>query len=96
MLVKHDQQSDGRSYGRVTIFGKISLKNVFMGAAFTVIQKGGPLRSFYDEQRAKGLDNKAARKNLARKIAAIALSVMKTSEPFKEKKKKSQKRFETS
>ena len=83
MLVKHDQQSDGRSYGRVTIFGKSSLKAVFMGAATTVIQYGGPLKTTYEEQKALKLDHKAAKKNLARKIASIALAVMRTGEPYK-------------
>ena len=87
MLVKHDQQSDGRSYGKVTIFGKMSLKTVFMGAALSVIQHDdGALRKFYDYQRLKGLEDRAAKKNLARKIAAIALTIMRTTEAYQERK----------
>jgi transposase len=86
MLVKHDQQSDGRSYGKVSIFGKMSLKNVFMGAAMTIIQNNSDLKKMYEEQRAKGLDHKAARKNLARHIAAVALAVMKSGKPYQERR----------
>ena len=34
---------------------------------------------------AKGLDEKAAKKNLARKIAAMSLAIMRTGKPFDEK-----------
>ncbi|MGZ3806089.1 MAG: IS110 family transposase [Pseudobdellovibrionaceae bacterium] len=88
MLVKHDQQSDGKSYGKVHIFGKMSLKNVFMGAAMTVVQNGSELKRVYDDSRVKGLDHKAARKNLARHIAAVALAVMRTGKPYQERRVK--------
>ena len=84
MLVKHDQQSDGKSYGKVQIFGKTSLKNVFMSAALGVIKKDGDLRRYYDEQMAGGRDARAARKNVARKLAAISLAIMKTGKSYQE------------
>jgi transposase len=84
MLVKHDIQSGGKSYGKESIFGKTSLKNVFMGAAQSNIQMNLSMRSIYDQCRLKGLDHKAAKQNLARKIAAISLAVMKTKKPYVE------------
>lgn len=84
MLVKHDQQSDGKSYGKVTIFGKMSLKNVFMSAAMQVLKKDCELRRYYEQQIANGRDQRAARKNLARKLAALSLAIMKSENPYRE------------
>ena len=85
MLVKHDQQSDGKSYGKVTAFGKISLKSVFMNAAMDGICSDGAFKQYYESQIAKGCDTTAAKKNLARLIAAISLAVMKTGKPYEER-----------
>lgn len=85
MLVKHDRTSDGKSYGKVSAFGKLSLKAVFMSAASDGIFGTGAFKEYYDEQTAKGLDATAAKKNLARKIAAISLAVMRTGKPYEEK-----------
>jgi transposase len=84
MLVKYDDKSDEKSYGKRRVPGNRVLKNVFMGAAENVILKGSALRCFYDEQREKGVDHRAAKKNLARKIAAISLAVMRNKKPFDE------------
>lgn len=84
MLVKHDQQSDGKSYGKVSIFGKTSLKNVFMSATLEILKTDNELHRYYEEQKQKGRDHRAARKNLARRLAAIALAVMKTEKPYRE------------
>ncbi|MGZ6480224.1 MAG: IS110 family transposase [Bdellovibrionales bacterium] len=85
MLVKHDQQSDGKSYGKVTIFGKTNLKTVFMGTALSIFCMDCELNRYYQQQLAKGLGFRAARKNLARKVAAISLAVMKTGKPYCER-----------
>lgn len=78
MLVKHSCKSDGVTYNKKRVPGNRMLKDVFMGAAQSVLDfNKDSLRSFYDEQREKGVDHRAAKKNLARKIAAIALSVMR-------------------
>ena len=84
MLVKHDQQSDGRSYGKITIFGRTTLKNVFMGATLTIFERDCELRRYYEQMLSRGLNPRAARKNLARKLAAISLAIMKTGKPYKE------------
>lgn len=84
MLVKHDIQSAGRSYGKETIFGKTNLKNAFMGAAENNITMNLGLRWYYDKCREKGLDHRKSKTNLARKIAAISLALMKTKKPYKQ------------
>jgi transposase len=95
MLVKHDRQSDGRSYGKVSVYGKTSLKAAFIGATLEVIRQAeGELYDYYEEQLRIRHDQKAARKNLARRLASIALAVMKTGKPYREqaKKKETQKK----
>jgi hypothetical protein len=85
MLVKYDCKSDGVSYGKQRVPGNRELKNVFMGAAENILkhkQKG--LYEFYQKQIEKGLDHRAAKKNLARKIAAIALAVMRKGVHYQE------------
>lgn len=87
MLVKYDQRSDDCSYGKRQTPGNRILKDVFIGAAESVLQRGSELKRIYDNTRAKGSDHRAAKKNLARKIAAIALAVMKRKSPYKEQEK---------
>ena len=87
MLVKYTQRSDDRDYGKKNPRGNRVLKDVFMGAAESVLLKKSDLKEVYDEARAKGVDHRTAKKNLARKIAAIALAVMKRKGPYEEQKK---------
>jgi transposase len=84
MLVKYDYRSDDTSYGKKKTRGNKVLKNVFMGAAQTVLQGKSSLRKYYDDQREKETDHQAAKKNVARKIAAIALSVMRRGTLYRE------------
>jgi transposase len=85
MLVKHNCESDGKSYGKKTIWGKLSLKGVFMSAAQGGIEGTGAFREYYDQQIANGCNPTAAKKNLARHIAAICLAIMKTGKPYEER-----------
>lgn len=84
MLVRHDQQSDGVSYGKIKKIARADLKEVFIGAAQSALRGDSALRLYYDEMRAKGLDHSAARKNVARKIAAISLALMRTKQSYRE------------
>jgi len=86
MLVSKEFKSDDVTYAKKRVPGNRLLKAVFMGAAQSVLDfNEGPLRSFYDEQRKEGVDHKAAKRNLARKIAAIALAVMRTGVHYQER-----------
>ena len=85
MLVQYDLQSDGVSYGKKKVRGNRALKNVFMGAAQSVINNDdGCLRKYYDGLREKDISHNIAKKNLARRIAAISLSVMRRNKRFTE------------
>jgi transposase len=67
------------------------LKNVFKGAAATAATAlGGPLQDFYAALLAKGMRPAMARLTLARKIAAITLSIWKKGERFDTKHLKPQ------
>ena len=58
------------------------LKNLFKSAATTASVIHGPFREFYEGLLAKGMQPAMARLTLARKIAAITLSVWKKGESF--------------
>jgi len=58
------------------------LKNVFKSAATSASVREGPFRTFYEGLLAKGMAPAMARLTLARKIAAITLSVWKKGETF--------------
>lgn len=58
------------------------LKNIFKSAATTASATPGPFRDFYENLLTKGMKPEMARLTLARKIAAISLSVWKKGEHF--------------
>lgn len=84
MLVKYDCRSDDTSYGKMKTRGNRILKDVFMGAAQCALQGESSLRRYYDDQRKAEVDHQSAKKNVARKIAAIALSVMRRGTRYQE------------
>jgi len=93
MLVKYTQESDGKVYGRKMVHGRRELKNVFLGSAMRILKGKSSMRSFYDRLRSKGLSDGAARYDVARKIAAICLSVMRQNRKYKDKYEEEQKRL---
>jgi transposase len=66
------------------------LKGLFKGAATTASARPGPLQEFYQASLAKGIQPTMARLTLARKIAAITLTLWKKGENFDADKLKSQ------
>lgn len=78
MLVRYFDESDGRIYGARKIHGRVQLKTVFMGAATAVLKGSSGLRRYYDRLRSQGCCDRDAKKAVARRIAAIALMIMKT------------------
>ncbi len=58
------------------------LKHVFKAAATTASGVPGPWHEFYEGLLAKGMQPAMARLTLARKIAAVTLSIWKKGEPF--------------
>jgi transposase len=76
-----------RSRKPLAIFGlnqnhNHDLKNIFKGAATRASACSGPFRDFYDALLAKGMKPSMARLTLARKIAAITLTLWKKGEHF--------------
>ena len=56
-----------------------------MGAAECILRTNTRgLRKYYDKMRADGVAHREAKKNLARKIAAISLALMKTKKVYQE------------
>ena len=62
--------------------GFIKLKNVFDGAAVTVMMGSSSLRRYYDRLRSKGIRHSHARRDVARKVSSICLSILKTGKKF--------------
>jgi transposase len=83
MLVRHIQMSGGKIYGNKRIHGRRELRDVFIGAAENALRGETSLRDYYDALRAKGTAHKEAKLSLARKIAALALSLLKNNDTFK-------------
>jgi transposase len=82
MLVRYIHMSDGRIYGSERIRGRHELKSVFMGAAESAMKSDSSLKLFYEECRKNGLDYRAAKIQVARRIAAAALSILKNNGKF--------------
>ena len=85
-LVKHKRISGGRLYGSKRAYGNRTLKCVFKMAAHSALKSNGALRRYYEAQRDRGFSDRAARNAVARKIAAIALSLWKNSQKYDEQK----------
>jgi transposase len=66
------------------------LKGLLKGAATTASVRPGPFQDFYQRSLAKGIQPTMARLTLARKIAAITLTLWKKGENFDAEKLKSQ------
>jgi len=66
------------------------LKNIFKGVAMSASIFSGPLQGFYQERVAAGIKPEMAQLTLARKIAAIALTIWKKGESFDPAKLKAQ------
>lgn len=66
------------------------LKNIFKGAAMSASIFSGPLQEFYQERLAAGIKSEMAQLTLARKIAAVALTIWKKGESFDPEKLKAQ------
>jgi transposase len=79
-LIRHHDESDGYILRKRTPHGRSELKNAFMGAAQRIIISPAKtaLKDYYNYLiEIKKLDKRKANKALARKIAAICLTIMK-------------------
>lgn len=83
MLVRHIQMSGGKIYGNRRVHGRKELRDVFIGAAENAIRGETSLRDYYDTLRARGIAHREAKLAVARKIAALALALLKNNDTFK-------------
>jgi transposase len=85
MLTKHNQISDGKLYGKQRALGQSVLKRVFKSAALSAIKSNTAFRRKYEEMRAAGKDDRAARNAVAKMIAATVMGVWKSGKKYNDK-----------
>lgn len=85
-LQKHDLISGGRSYGKRSPRYCRRLKTVFKTAALVCVYTNtGPLKKYYEELISqRNYPEHQARHALARRIATLAIGVMKSGKPLNE------------
>jgi transposase len=84
-LLKTDAMSGGRSYGKRTPRHSRQLKSIFKTAALACMttKKDHALKAYYRDHIAKGHPDYIARHALSRRIAVLALGVMKTGKKLR-------------
>lgn len=87
MLIKHNKESDGKSYGKKRANGQPVLKEVFRSAVFGATKSDTAFKRKYDAMRAAGADDRASRRAVARMMAATVLAVWKTGKKYEDKYK---------
>ncbi len=76
--------SGGRIYGNKRFHGRSSLRDLYIGAAESALRTDTKLRVYYETLRAKGTSHKDAKVALARKVAALSLSLLKNSDTYRD------------
>ncbi|MFC1483284.1 transposase [Candidatus Margulisiibacteriota bacterium] len=87
-LVKHEKTSGGRSYGRRSAPYSREAKSIFKIAAFSCIRHGNKenvFRRYYEQLLERGIAEHNARNAVARRIAVIALGILKNNTPFEDR-----------
>ncbi len=82
MLVKHEQTSNGRSYGSKRPLGQSLLKSVFFNAAVSALRSNNAFRRKYEIMSAMGIHPRAARQAVVRAIAATVFGVWKSGKKY--------------
>lgn len=83
-LVRHGKMSGGKSYGTRKSRYSRSAKSIFKTAAISCVSggKGNIFRKYYERLRKRGLPEYNARHAVARRIAVVALGILKTGFVF--------------
>ena len=81
-LVRLTQSSGGRDYPSARTHGNRILKCVYKMAAHSAIAGSSALSEYYDRLRSQGVNAKAAKNAVSRKIAAISLGVWKNGSKY--------------
>jgi transposase len=85
-LVRLQKESGGRSYGSKNPRYSRQMKSVFKTAAMNALYSAGenPLKVYYDDLlKTKNLAEHQARHAVARRIAVLALGVLKSEKPYR-------------
>lgn len=85
-LVRHQRISNKRLYGTTRVWGNRTLKCVFKMAAHSAIRGDNALRMYYDSLRGRDVSDKNAQNAVARKLAALTLSLWRNNQRFNEQK----------
>jgi len=85
-IVKYIDVSDGKIYGRRNSFGRSDLKSIFETATMMAIKGSSAIAEYHDYHLALGKPRKAARNAVRRKLASIALAVLKSGCPYNDEK----------
>lgn len=84
-LARHKCMSAGQEHGSAMIHGNKILKCAYKMAAYSALQGTHGLRQYYDRLISKGTEHKHAANAVARKIAAISLTVWRKKEDYNDK-----------
>lgn len=84
MLVKYQDESDGSIIRVRKVNGRAELKQAFIGAALNImIGQENSLKNYYHELiEKKKFERRKARRAVARKVASICLSIVKTGTAY--------------
>jgi transposase len=83
-LARHKRISDGVEYGSEKIWGNRILKCVFKMAGHSALKGSNGLKKYYEYLMTKGVSEKNASNAICRKISAIALSLWKKRQTYKD------------
>jgi transposase len=85
MLVKHKQRSGGQDYPPQRPRGQTLLKSILHSSVYGALRSDNAFRRKYEAMLQRGAHVRAARKAVARSIAATVLGVWKSGKPYDDK-----------
>jgi transposase len=84
-LTRHEKESDGKKYGKKPARGQPLLKSVFKSTVMSAMKSNTSFRRRYEEKRADGADDRTAKHEVSKAIAATVLAVWKTGKKYDDK-----------
>jgi len=88
-LIKLEQTSGGRSYGKKTPRFCRQLKSVYKSGILAAIGENNPIKDYYEHLiRDKGYSPHVARNKSCRRLAVLSLGVFKSRKKYQLKKEK--------
>ena len=84
-LTRHARESDGKQYGKKPAKGQPMLKDVFKSTVTSAMKSNTSFRRRYEEKRKNGADDRTARHDVSKAIAATVLAVWKSGKDYDDK-----------